>query len=827
VAIREVATTRGASSFASLRFFVLAVVLLLAASPLFAATFTVDTTSDTVDANIGNGTCADASNKCSLRAAIQEANATVGGPHTINVPAGTYTLTITGRDENASATGDLDIGKNMTIAGAGADKTIIDANYIDRVFHVFYGLSVTFQDLAIEHGQPSASGGTVDYFEGGGIFTRGNVTLLRCDVNTNRAGDGIGTEGGGLYVINGTVSIRDSTFRNNFGALRGAGLSNFCTNVYIVNSTFSGNTAQAQGLNSPTGGAIANTCGSSATYLYNVTVADNSATGGYGGAIYNGVSGTVQLQNTIVADNSATSGPDIYGGATSSGYNMIGDTTGATVTAATGDVFNPASSGLSSLANNGGSTMTQAISASSPAFDGGNPAGCKDQSATTITTDQRGTSRPQAAQCDMGAFEQAVFPKADLTISKTGGSTAVAGSTVTYNYSIDNAGPDDATGVTVTEAPPAGMTFSSGTGGCSSGFPWTIGAVAVSDPPVTCTATFALASSLTAGNIVNTASVSGDSYDPNSPNSSSSATTTVSRQVDYTVTVAESADPITAGYPGTGNLVYTVSIKNNGPSDGSGVSVTNTLTLPSGVSVASTSADQGSYSSPTWTVGSLASGQTAKLTVTLTVDSTTAIGTDVITDAASIASSSETRINTSDDSDSESTSVVSPADVSATKSVGGTLQAGGYGTVVYTVVLTNSGNGAQLDNAGDEFTDVLPSELILVDATADSGTATATVATNTVTWNGTIPPSGTVTITINALIKVDTPVGVTVSNQGSVSYDADGNGTNESSADTQAPGGGATSFAVLPSPAVPTLDLFGLGLLGLLLGLCGVALTRR
>src|SRR5207248_8380105 len=72
-----------------------------------AATFTVNTTVDGVDATI-NGTCATASGQCTLRAAIQEANAQRGAD-TITLPAGTYTLTIPGRNENAAATGDLDI----------------------------------------------------------------------------------------------------------------------------------------------------------------------------------------------------------------------------------------------------------------------------------------------------------------------------------------------------------------------------------------------------------------------------------------------------------------------------------------------------------------------------------------------------------------------------------------------------------------------------------------------------------------------------------------------------------------------------------------------
>src|SRR3990172_8808874 len=75
--------------------------------PAHAAEFTVNSTADAVDASLGDGTCDDGSGNCTLRAAIQEANA-LSGPDTIDLPAGTYTLTIPGTGEDAAATGDLD-----------------------------------------------------------------------------------------------------------------------------------------------------------------------------------------------------------------------------------------------------------------------------------------------------------------------------------------------------------------------------------------------------------------------------------------------------------------------------------------------------------------------------------------------------------------------------------------------------------------------------------------------------------------------------------------------------------------------------------------------
>ncbi|QBB70963.1 DUF11 domain-containing protein [Pseudolysobacter antarcticus] len=135
--------------------------------------------------------------------------------------------------------------------------------------------------------------------------------------------------------------------------------------------------------------------------------------------------------------------------------------------------------------------------------------------------------------------------------------------------------------------------------------------------------------------------------------------------------------------------------------------------------------------------------------------------------------------------------------ISGTKTVSGTYVVGN--TVTYTVVLTNSGAGPQADNPGNEFSDVLPATLQLVSATATSGTAVGNVGTNTVTWNGALAASSSVTITINGTI-LPSAAGQNVSNQGTISYDSDGNGTNDASAVTDDPavGGAAdpTVFAV-------------------------------
>jgi hypothetical protein len=101
-----------------------------------------------------------------------------------------------------------------------------------------------------------------------------------------------------------------------------------------------------------------------------------------------------------------------------------------------------------------------------------------------------------------------------------------------------------------------------------------------------------------------------------------------------------------------------------------------------------------------------------------------------------------------------------------------------------------------------------------------------------VTWNGSIPAGGSVTITLQATVDAGLPPGTSISNQATFAYDADGNGTNEATgvSDDPAAGGAAdptTFVAGAPPVNIPTLDSLGLALLTLLLALGGAAVLRR
>ncbi len=167
--------------------------------------------------------------------------------------------------------------------------------------------------------------------------------------------------------------------------------------------------------------------------------------------------------------------------------------------------------------------------------------------------------------------------------------------------------------------------------------------------------------------------------------------------------------------------------------------------------------------------------------------------------------------------------------VTATKEItGGDLKSGG--SVIYTATLTNNGTGGQPDNAGDEFSDPLPPGLTVGTPSASSGTVSG-AGVNPVTWNGSILAGGSVTITIPAQIAGNM-AGQTISNQGTASFDADRSGSNESSALTDVPGGGAdepTEVVVLAASVVdvPALSGPALALLALLLAAAAALVLRR
>lgn len=357
-----------------------------------AATVTVTSTAD------AGGTCPGAN--CTLRQAI--ATAVSGDTINFSLPAHSA-ITLTN--------GELLINeKSLTINGPGANLLTVQRSAANgtaqfRIFEIAGGSFVTIAGLKIANGSVFAVGGGI-YNNGGSVLYLTSVTI-----SGNMAAGG-----GGIYNDSGQVTIANSTISGNFSGTGGGGIyhtnpnlvEGFGFDLQIENSTISGNTTSSVGA----GGGIyilEGQGGFRSSAIYNSTISGNSAGNGAGGGVFDNTE-TMYIRNTIIAGNTATSGgPDFQGSFSSSGFNLIGNNSGANITAATGDQIGiPASSidpMLGPLQDNGGSTPTHALLAGSKAIDKG--------SAGTNSTDQRGFPRPIDTPAitnagdgsDIGAYE--------------------------------------------------------------------------------------------------------------------------------------------------------------------------------------------------------------------------------------------------------------------------------------------------------------------------------------------------------------------------------------------------------------------------------------
>jgi len=374
----------------------------------WAATYTVDRMDDSAAAT----GCSDGTvNDCSLRGAVIKANLDVAAD-TIVIPAGTYTVDIArgGADETGQDTanqfealGDIDIHELVTITGAGAGTTIISggAAFNDRLFHLDSNTAgtITFDGLTLDgNDRPSSGRGGLFYIVSGAGHT---VLIDNCDVKNGNA-----TDGGAVAMNNSDlVIIRNSTLSDNTASDRGGGF--FCETgtCQVINSTISNNAAGTGATGG--GGAIDNSTG--ALTIINSTLVNNTtAAGSTGGGLRVGAS--VTMKNSIIAGNTFNGTAENCDDAiTSGGYNVSDDASCAL--AGTGDQSSVATTILNStLADNGGTTDTHTLVASSVAIDAVPAASCLDASSVALTEDQRGFERPltatgAATSCDAGAVE--------------------------------------------------------------------------------------------------------------------------------------------------------------------------------------------------------------------------------------------------------------------------------------------------------------------------------------------------------------------------------------------------------------------------------------
>src|SRR5687768_14992306 len=239
----------------------------------------VNTTSDADNLNPSAGCDTDAATpgeQCSLRAAIQQANAVAGDDEiTFNIPSTQPNCDPSVNRCTINLTKALpDLSTNIRIISPGIDKITVRRNGATGdygIFRVTLGGDVTLSGFRIENGRrPGIS-----------------------------AGGGIAHEGTGI------VNVIDSIFTDNIGGTivgSGGAIANSNTGTLnVVNCTVADNDATASGAGINNGGSGTLNVIGSAILQNTVTVPGAAGTNGNGGGISNSNDGTVNITNSVIA----------------------------------------------------------------------------------------------------------------------------------------------------------------------------------------------------------------------------------------------------------------------------------------------------------------------------------------------------------------------------------------------------------------------------------------------------------------------------------------------------------------------------------------------
>ncbi len=363
---------------------------------------------------------------CSLRDAVEYAN-----------NAGTASITF---DTTKFATqqvialtyGPIEVVKNVTITGPGANLLQVSGATGSRVFQVDSGANMAIASLSIIAGYSGSN-------NGGGILNNGNLTLTGMTFSNNTTNGGAGgaiysggtltvqnstfsgnsaqgnpaySDGGAIYTSANSLTISGSTFQGNLAARYGGAIADDQSTLTVTNSTFVGN--QAAG---PNGGGGAVLIDNTTAVLRANTYSGNMAGGGSrgGGAVLN--EGTAELTNSIFSGNLAATGNGaaIYsqtgGGANTTADSNVywgnidsSNTEDDCYTCASNTNATSSDPNLATLGLYGGPTQTMLPLPKSAAICAGAV-----QNDSGLTTDQRGeprsTSYSGTACVDAGAVQ--------------------------------------------------------------------------------------------------------------------------------------------------------------------------------------------------------------------------------------------------------------------------------------------------------------------------------------------------------------------------------------------------------------------------------------
>jgi large repetitive protein len=309
-----------------------------------------------------------------------------------------------------------------------------------------------------------------------------------------------------------------------------------------------------------------------------------------------------------------------------------------------------------------------------------------------------------ANNTDTATIDQLV----DIAVTKTvDDATPNVGTIATFTVTVTNSGPSTATGVVINDSAPTGLTFiafnpSQGSYSDASG-DWTIGAIAPSGS-VTATVQALVTGSTTMTNTAAVADV--DEPQSSTANDSDSATVTpphADLAIVKTVDVAR---------PDVGDAdSFTITLTNNGSATATHVAVTDQL--PAGLTYTDSTASQGSYddTSGVWTVGTLASGASATLTIDVTVDAS-----NDYSNVATVTASDQYDPDPDNNTDSADLST-RVADIAVTKTPSNPTPAVGA-AVTFTITVTNNGPDPATQIV---IHDALPAGLTYISSSPDQG----------------------------------------------------------------------------------------------------------
>jgi uncharacterized repeat protein (TIGR01451 family) len=325
------------------------------------------------------------------------------------------------------------------------------------------------------------------------------------------------------------------------------------------------------------------------------------------------------------------------------------------------------------------------------------------------------------------------------------------GDLLTYTLNITNLGPSDAQAVVVTNTLPGAVIFGSVTpsqGSCT-GTAIIICNLGDLEAGAAAEVIIHVQVSPTApqGTISNIGEVASPTFDPDPGNNLETEITFVSNEiVNLRLTLSDSPDPVMAGE----TLLYHLQVINLGPSNATGIVLTDTL--PAAVTLIAAVPGQGSCNGAPPTVicelGSLAVNTTVDLDITVQVDPS---ASGPLSNSA-VTSAIEPDPNTGNNSASVNTTVRAEADLAVGLSDAPDPVLPGA-TITYTLALTNHGPS---DAQAVAVTATLPGGVAVISVTP--GEPVCTASGETIACNlGILPAQEIAEITLLATVNLTIP----------------------------------------------------------------------